>query len=444
MNSDQKKKLTLQEKLAKRKYKIPSWPVYMIYRTVMSGLVCPKYKPHYTIIDNINECKGPCFIIWNHLSRLDHAFVMEATHPRRINIIAGYNEFFRSHLHAVFKLNQIVPKKVFCDDIGFVRAVNSLVKQGAAIAFSPEGTSSLYGQNQPIVGGTGRFLQYYKIPVYLVSLKGSYLTSTKHCLDERYGRVEVELRKLFTPEQLESMDPSEIDDRINEAFRFDDFAWSDSQHIKWKHKGNLAEKLYDICWKCPRCGSEIEMDCEGNTIRCRKCGNGANINDYFMFEPFDDKCVIPKYPTKWVEYERQEIIREIRENPDYSFSVKTKLGYLPPYTWVKKPATSDICGEGTITIDHEGFHYRGTKLGEEVAYDVSYKTLFTLCIMTDTGHFTIYINREYIEFYPETPCVGKILLLVEEMHRLHYNIWKNFKWYDYMYEGYELPEPETN
>ena|GEM_PF-5148823 len=33
---------------------------------------------------------------------------------------------------------------------------------------------------------------------------------------------------------------------------------------------------------------------------------------------------------------------------------------------------------------------------------------------------------------------GKVILLTEEMHRLHVNTWKNFPWYSRMYEG--LPE----
>jgi hypothetical protein len=34
--------------------------------------------------------------------------------------------------------------------------------------------------------------------------------------------------------------------------------------------------------------------------------------------------------------------------------------------------------------------------------------------------------------------VGKLLLITEGMHRRHYNIWKNFKWNDWMYEGKAL------
>jgi hypothetical protein len=42
---------------------------------------------------------------------------------------------------------------------------------------------------------------------------------------------------------------------------------------------------------------------------------------------------------------------------------------------------------------------------------------------------------DFYEFTPEIPAVGKMLLLTEEMHRLHVNEWKNFPWNAFMYEN---------
>ncbi|MBO7397957.1 MAG: hypothetical protein J6V10_02575, partial [Clostridia bacterium] len=112
-----KEKESLQMQLAKRKYKIPNRFYYWIYHFIMSGFVAKKYRPHVTVKDSVSDCDGPCFLIWNHLSRLDHAFVMQAAYPRPINIVAGYNEFFRSHLHTVFKMMNIIPKKIYTSDM---------------------------------------------------------------------------------------------------------------------------------------------------------------------------------------------------------------------------------------------------------------------------------------------------------------------------------------
>lgn len=50
---------------------------------------------------------------------------------------------------------------------------------------------------------------------------------------------------------------------------------------------------------------------------------------------------------------------------------------------------------------------------------------------TDTSYVSLYYAGEYYDIFPEGPTSIKMLLLVEEMHRLHVNKWKalpNEKW----------------
>ena len=42
--------------------------------------------------------------------------------PHRLNWVAGYNEFFRSHLAFVFRLLQVIPKRNFTPDVYAIRA----------------------------------------------------------------------------------------------------------------------------------------------------------------------------------------------------------------------------------------------------------------------------------------------------------------------------------
>ena len=56
-------------------------------------IVGRKYHAEFKIIDDIKDCEGPCFVIFNHLSRIDHFYTNEITYPRRVNMMAGYNEF---------------------------------------------------------------------------------------------------------------------------------------------------------------------------------------------------------------------------------------------------------------------------------------------------------------------------------------------------------------
>ena len=433
-----KKERNLFIEIGKRQYHTPNPFWYGIYYLVgRTPLLGGKYHPTYEIVDKLPK-KGPAFIIWNHQSRRDHTFICRTAWPRRVNIVCEYNEFFRGHLHWVLKMNQILPKKPFClGDLAGVKAMTSIIKQGGIVALSPEGNSSNFGNNQPIVPGTGKFLKHFGVPIYCCDIRGSYLTNNKISEEDRIGKVSIKQYLLFSPEDLKNMTPEEIDDKINLTFKMDDYDYNKTARIKFKpgKKGGMTTNLHDICYKCPRCGEEFKMVAGGNEIRCTNCGNGASMDEYYDFHPFDETCVIPESPLKWTEMERQDIINEIRKDPNYSFSFKVKTGCLPKDKYLKGHDTSIPSGEGIVTIDHSGFHFRGQKLdGSDYQFDLDYKTLYTFNIPTDITYFAIYVKEEYVEFNPEERVVGKALILVEEMHRLHVNLWKNFPWYDYMYE----------
>ena len=193
-----KNKVTIAQGLAERKVKIPSklWWFGYGFLAHLPFVFGPKYHPTYKVIDDINKEKGPCFIIWNHQSRRDYIFIKNIVEPRRFNMVAGYPEFFKSHLRPLFNKVEVIPKKEFVQDITFVKNLTRIISKGGTVAFAPEGTSSIYGCNQPIVPGTGRFLKYFKIPVYFVKLEGAYLTSHKTCTDDHIGKVYATLTKM--------------------------------------------------------------------------------------------------------------------------------------------------------------------------------------------------------------------------------------------------------
>ena len=244
---------------------------------------------------------------------------------------------------------------------------------------------------------------------------------------------------LFTPEQLKEMTPEEIDNKINEVFRHDDYKWNKTARIKYKSKGRIMTNMQDMLYKCPRCGAELQMDAHGNMIKCENCGNGATMDDYYDFHPFDETCKIFDTPTDWVDWERIRVIHEIRDNPDFFIEEEVEIGKLPEYEPIKdNNATSIPCGHGKIRIDHDGIHFDGVKDNEPWHFDLSYSVVFAPIIENDLTQFELYVDDLVYDFKPKRHIVGKIILTVEEMHRLHFNTWKNFPWNDYMYEGTEL------
>ena len=199
-----KKKLTVAQKITGKKNKKPNF-IYNVLGFVWKTFVARKYNVHYTFKKDIKKEKGPYIFISNHASRLDYIFAGVPMLPHRLNFVAGYNEFHRSHLAGVFNLLQVIPKKNFTPDNYTIKEISRILKNNGRIIIFPEGMSSISGANQPVAIGTGKLLKHYKIPVYYSIIKGGYLTSPKYNLNDRCGKIEVEIDQMFTPDELSNL-----------------------------------------------------------------------------------------------------------------------------------------------------------------------------------------------------------------------------------------------
>ena len=417
-------KKTLDQKLHSRKLKKPGI-LYIILGYVWKLLFYKKYNINVTYKTDIKKVKGPIILLSNHASRLDYMFTALPLLPKKFNFVAGYNEFFRSHLAGIFKIMNVIPKKNFTADIYTIKEVTRIIKKKGNIILYPEGMSSISGANQPVAVGTGKFIKHFKLPVYYSLIKGGYLTSPKYDLNERLGRVEVEYDILLTPEEIEKLSATEIEDLINKTLYHDDYAWNKEQKNEYKVGSSVAHNLHHLLYWCPRCGKEFTMKGEFNKIYCTSCNNGATITNTYEMIPFDDTCIIPATQTEWFNKERALAKEEIKD-PNFKLTEKVKLGVLPLYKNLKNQATSEIVGEGLITLNHDGLTYNGTYNNEVVEMHIGIKELPTYGMCTDLTRFYTFYKGKFIEFYPEGETVEKWFLTTESLHRLHNGKWRDF------------------
>jgi 1-acyl-sn-glycerol-3-phosphate acyltransferase len=420
-----KEKKTVQQKIHSRKIQRPN-AIYSILGAVWKTFMYKQYNVHYTFKTDFRKYKGPFFLISNHASRLDYIFTGVPLLPQKMNYVAGYNEFHRSHLSMVFNLMRVIPKKNFTPDIYTVKEISRVIKSGGGVCIFPEGMSSISGANQPVALGTGKLLKHHKVPVFYAVIKGGYLTSPKYNLQDRYGRVEVVFDQLFTPEQLAELTPEQIENTINKAIYHDDYAWNKEHQHHYKIGEKGAEDLEDLLFWCPKCGRQHTMATKGNTIFCVECGNGATLTDTYELVPFDDTCVIPETQTAWFNMERELIRKEVQQE-DFVLEEQVQLGMLPEKQLLTNQATSEIVGKGTLRLDREGLHYNGTKNGQEFSFFLPSKTLPTYGMCTDVSRFYTFLDGEFVEFYPENRVVEKFFLATEELHRLNGGKWKAFE-----------------
>lgn len=281
-------KKTIAEKLRAKKIKQPPAFIYKVLGFVWKVLFKKKYGVHEHFEYDFRKEKGPYIVLSNHASRQDYIFVGVPLLYNRYNFVAGYNEFFRSHLAGVFDLLEVIPKKNFTPDVYTIKEVSRVLKSGGKVVLFPEGMNSISGTNQPVAIGTGKFVKHFKVPVYYSKIQGGYLTCPKYNLTDRFGRVDVTFGKLFTTEEIDSLSPEEIEEKINKTLYHDDYAWNKEKGYAYKNNGNLAEGLETLLYTCPRCGKEFTMKSEKNKFWCKACGNGVTLKDTYEMVPLDD------------------------------------------------------------------------------------------------------------------------------------------------------------
>ena len=380
------------------------------------------------IVDEVGvkNIKEPFVLVSNHTSRCDWEYIGMAMKGHPLNFMASDVEFHRAHMHGIFKICKVIPKKNFVSDYHCIKEVMQVVHKGGNVILFPEGKSSISGTNQPIIMGTSKMLKKLGVPVYYTRITGGYMSNTQWNIANRPGKVIITVGQLFTPDELKETDLDEMDRRINAAIYNDDFEWNKTARIKYKGNETVADKLEEHLYWCPKCGAEFTNKGAGNHFGCTKCGNGVTINEYYDLIPDNETCVVPKTLRVWYELQRRHIYRQIRDNEDFSIEEKVVLGYQPNDHYVDKTVTSESCGEGVIHLDRKEFFFKGMRDGKPFEVHVPTVNLPTMVMETDSRNFGGFVDKgEYLEFTPSRPVVTKWIQAIEECHRLAGGKWQN-------------------
>lgn len=420
-----KVKKTLQEKLETRKITRPNF-IYNLLGGLWKLIYLKKLNVHVDYKIDLKKEKLPFIVVSNHASRVDYVYTGLPLLPKRLNFVCGYNEFFRSHLQGVFKILKIIPKRNFVPDIHTIKEIKRIINSGGGVVIYPEGMSSISGANQPVAVGSAKLLKHLHVPVLYSKIAGGYLTNTKYCLDERKGKVEVEFGKLFTVEDLDNLSEEEITKILNTFLYHDDYAWNKEKRIKFDGHGEMAKNMHTLLYWCPNCKQEFTMHGEFNKLTCRHCQMEIEVNEYYDLICSNPEIKLPDTPKVWYDMQR-DLVREQIKNPDFELKEIVKLGILPSDKYLKNQETSMIVGEGVITLNHKGFTFEGTKESKPFSFYIDSSNLATYGMCTDVTRFYTFVDKEFYEFYPSTPCVAKWFLATEEIHRLMGGKWQDFE-----------------
>ncbi len=202
--------------------------------------------------------KPPYLMLCNHNAFMDFKAATKAIFPARANYVVAIDGFIgREKL-----LRDVggICKRKFTNDITLVRQLKQVVKNGDVAVLYPEARYSLCGTTAVLPSSLGRLCKMLDVPVVTFICHGHHVNSPFWNLHDRGVKpTEAEFSLLYTPEQLKETDVDEINERIVEAFRYDDFAWQKERMIATPYK-DRARGLHKVLYQCAACGREYKDD----------------------------------------------------------------------------------------------------------------------------------------------------------------------------------------
>lgn len=312
-----------------------------------------RYKVRYDCSAK-EDMSEPFVLLANHNTSADFMFAYCAMRPFKMNAVVS-NYFFGSRFMSVLlRLMGCIPKTQFLPDTASVRSMRSVIMRGGSVLIFPEGEVNGYGINDIFPEGIGRLCRMLGVPVYILKISGSFLSSPKWAVSGRRGRVEAVLEPLFSRDDLIGLCDRELNERIASAIAHDESEWQLAKGIPFRGK-NLAENIQSILYLCPRCGSEFTLTGTGDTVCCSACENTAVLDEYGRFHPRNPGGSVFGSVSEWVRAQRRAIENELESG--------TFLLEAPCFLQLHKGSKTlkhTNSGEGTVRLTEEGISYEGT------------------------------------------------------------------------------------
>jgi len=365
--------------------------------------------------EGTKDLKPPFLLLSNHNAFMDFKVLTKAIYPRRANYVVAIDGFIGREW--LLRNVGCICKRKFTSDITLVRQLIRVIENGDVAVVYPEARYSLCGTTSVLPESLGKLCRLLKVPVATFICHGHHVNSPFWNLTPRKVKpTEVDFKLLYTPEQLESMTPDEVNAGLVQAFQYDDFAWLRDRGLQM-HFEKRAEGLDRVLYKCPKCGAEYEMTAKGNELICSHCGKRWEMAPNGVLRALEGETEYSHVPD-WYEWERACVRKEVEAGTYSTGELPVEVRSLP------NSKKFIPLGKGTMVHDMNGFRVSVRDLlGHEHRMDIPVPAAYSVhieynylgkwgdCVDLNTLTDTWYT-------YPKVPgCnVTKMALATEELY----------------------------
>jgi hypothetical protein len=383
-------------------------------------LSIPATIRHRTVITKVGTegLKPPYLLLCNHNAFMDFKVATRAIFPHRANYVVAIDGFIGRE--GLLRSIGCICKRKFTSDVTLIRQLKQVIANGNIAVIYPEARYSLCGTTAVLPASLGKLCKLLGVPVVTLICHGHHVNSPFWNLHERGVKpTEAELRLLLTQEELAAASPQEINEKLVDAFQYDDFAWQKARGIRTKYAGR-AEGLHKVLYQCPACGREFRMASSGAALRCESCGKSWTMSELGELSADRGETEFAHIPD-WYEWERANVRREVEAGTYSTGPLPVRVDSLP------NARRFLPLGEGTMVHDMAGFTVRGTDVdGDPFEMVKPVPSLYSChieyeylgkhgdCVDLNTLEDTWYIYPHDCDF-----SVTKMALATEELYFAH-------------------------
>ena len=231
-----------------------------------------------------------------------------------------------------------------------------------------------------MTAGTDTLIRRLGIDVYVVTCNGAYLTFPKWSKEKRRGRIRVEVRRLFSKDELPGLSDAEISARLSEAIRHNDEQSMPGVAYRCK---SPASGVDGLLYRCPECDGELTLTPCGDRIECT-CGASVRLLPDYRLEG-------SRFATlgEWFLWQRDTLDTSVPMAAHVRVGTPDELGNM-----------NENAGEGDVTLSREAICFCGTVNGEHLEFELPTERIGGIPI-TVAKHFDVYHNNRLYYFYPE-------------------------------------------
>ena len=386
------------------------WLIWVLSKILLTG---KKYKVEKIGMEGL---KPPYMLLSNHMSFIDFELIAMGTTPKRVNNVVNIDGYYKRPW--LLELIGSICTRKFTNDLHLVKSIKKSLSRGDILCMYPEARYSPCGTTSYLPDSLGLLIKRNKVPVVVAIHRGNYLHAPFwNFRKKRKVPLHTTMTLTLTPEEIESMTVAEINTRIREAFRYDDYNYQKENGILIAEPFR-AEGLHKILYHCPNCMTESKMASKGTEIFCSECGKRWTLNEDGTLSANEGETEFSHVPD-WFEWEREQVRKQIVAG-EYSFTDTVDVHSMPR-CWKFEPL-----GTATVTHDPEnGFVLSGNYRGKDYRIQRAPMQINSLHVEYDFPHIKpfdcIDISTEDDSFYcfpTKENVITKLGFATEEIYKL--------------------------